>query len=220
MEKRLKRFLGSFLGSSVPTLCETEDGEVWVLKMHGAGNGPESLLSEYIVNALAASAGLPVPEPTMITIPDDTPWRYGTDEFHDIVKKSGGQNLGLQYLGETKPVPESDYNGLSTALVSQIVTLDLTFANVDRRRSSQNLLQDRRGAIWIVDHGSCRFLRRAERAAKLPTDHSFAGWEDLYDPKLLDVRPQRVQAIVKRIPAAWLSSIALSREQISHALLA
>src|SRR5271170_7301291 len=95
----LKSFFQRYPGSSIPTGIEAEDGGLWILKMRGVGNGVQSLLAEFVVNFSAASLGLPVPGVETVLIPQGFPWTFGTDEFDEILQRSYGLNLGLQYLG-------------------------------------------------------------------------------------------------------------------------
>src|SRR5258705_4210739 len=79
MPKQLGRFIETYRGSSFPTRSETTEGETCVVKMRGAGNGAAALLSEFVVNRLAARAGLPVPDVFIVQIEAERPWDYGTD---------------------------------------------------------------------------------------------------------------------------------------------
>jgi len=68
MHRRLGRFVETFRGSSFPTRGETTDGEACVVKMRGAGNGDEAVLSELVVNRIACADGLPVPMAFVVEI--------------------------------------------------------------------------------------------------------------------------------------------------------
>ena len=221
MTRKLGRFVETFRGSSFPTRSETADGTDCIVKMRGAGNGDAALVSEFVVNRIAHAAGWPVPDAFVVGIDAEFLWEFGTDEFHDLVKKSGGPNLGLSWIEGARPIRAEDYNTLPHAFVAQVVTLDLVFANCDRSVRSENLLADRARRQWIVDHGSCRFLAdpRRRRSAKLPADHAFAGWEEAFDPTLLAAVNEAVRReIVAAIPAEWLSGINLTRTDVVEAL--
>ncbi len=212
MVRQLTRFLETYRGSSFPTRSELDDGSTCVVKMRGAGNGSAALLSEFVVNRLARAAGLPVPDALVVEIAAGFPWEFGTDEFHDLVQKSPGPNLGLTWIEGARAVSAADYNALPHELVSQVVTLDLAFANWDRPTRSGNLLEDRRGRRWIVDHGSCRFLFQpcANGPRVLPPDHAFAGWEGTDDARWLRaVDAALVAEVVAEIPDLWLSEAGL-----------
>jgi hypothetical protein len=225
MHPRLGRFLATFRGSSFPTHSETADGTPCLVKMRGAGNGATALLSEFIVNRLASRVGLPVPDVFTIEIPARFPWVYGTDEFDDLVQKSPGPNLALAWLPDVRPISALEHVGLPPDLVSQTVTLDLAFANRDRTPRSANLLIDRHGAYWIVDHGSCRFLFQTPESssARLPADHVFAEMSDRFDSRWLNpVTSTLVTETVAELPDLWLGETGLTRndvaEKIDHTL--
>jgi hypothetical protein len=218
MTRQLKRFIETFRGSSFPTRSETTEGETCVVKLRGAGNGAASLLSEFVVNRLAHAAGLLVPNAFVVNISLGFPWDFGTDEFHDLVQKSPGPNLALEWIDGATPVSPKRYNAMSDDLVSQIVTLDLVFANRDRTARSGNLLEDRHQSCWIVDHGGCRFLfqQNFSPGPILPDDHIFFGWEETFDPAWLKpITPDSVSEIVAEIPEVWLAETQLMREAIT-----
>ena len=154
----LKRFIQRFPGSSIPSLIECTDGQRLVLKMKGAGNGTQSLAAEFIVNQTAQALGWPVPAAQAVLIPEGFPWEFGTDEFDDILQKSYGVNLGLEYLGDCQPLDASEVLGLPAEFLSQLATLDAFFLNYDRLPKSRNVLRDLTGKEWLIDHGSCLFL--------------------------------------------------------------
>jgi hypothetical protein len=221
MTSQLLRFTETFRGSSFPTLAEVADGRSLVLKMKGAGNGVMALLAEFMVNRLMHLAGLPVPDACVVQIPQNFPWEFGTDEFHDLVMKSGGANLALEWLGRTTTLPVSRYASLSPGFVSQVVTIDLTFSNFDRSAHSGNLVGDRAGCLWIVDHGSCRFLSplRSVPDGQLPPGHIFSGREDAFDEGWLrSITPAVVASVVAEIPDDWLRDGRMTRDFILREL--
>jgi hypothetical protein len=211
------RFLKTYRGSAFPTLAELASGEQVIIKLRGAGNGAESLLSEYIVNRLAHLAGLPVPDASIVSLPDDFPWEYGTDEFHDLVMKSPGANLALTVIPRAQPLAPDRHAELPAHFISQVVTLDRTFSNWDRTPASGNLLTDTRGQLWIVDHGSCRFLHegRLETLPALPPNHCFSDARDSFDASWLDLLDAAaVQAVAADIPEIWLRETRRTRAEI------
>jgi hypothetical protein len=194
-----------------------------VVKMRGAGNGGGALLSEFIVNRFAARAGLPVPDASVIDIAAGFPWTFGTDEFHDLVQKSAGENLALEWILGATSWPADRYRDLPDEVVSQIVTLDLVFENVDRTYQSGNLLVDPRGRFWIVDHGSCRFLTRDPELApdKLPAGHIFSDRVAAFDRRwLAPLTPLLARETLAEAPEVWLQEAGLTRDQVMRGILA
>lgn len=225
MAKRLANFVETFRGSSFPTRCVTTDGEELVIKLRGSGNGSEALISEYIVNRLASQSGLPVPDVCVIEIAGDYPWNYGTDEFYDLVQKSGGANLGISLLDGAEQLSQADLGNLPIDLVSQVVTLDLAFVNFDRPLASGNLVHDSTGAPWIIDHGSCRFLFQSLESRKnslaLPANHLFVDQVDTFEPDwLYSMQADTlVSATVAELPEQWLLDVQLTRQQVLQLVL-
>lgn len=221
MSAILARFIETFRGSSFPTLSETRDGERLVIKMRGAGNGAGALLSEFLVNRLAHLCGLPVPDVRIVEIAADHPWEFGTDEFDDLLQKSTGANLGICWIPGARQLTAEQAEALPVDFISQVVTLDLVFANLDRSPASCNLLMDSGGRRWIVDHGSCRFLfrRSSSPAAGLSGDHIFRGREDLFDMTWFKpLTPGQIGAALEELPDLWLREEGLSRDEIGRAL--
>lgn len=221
MNQKLSHFKEMFRGSSFPTLGETTDGSSIIVKMKGAGNGVTALLTEFLVNKLANAAYIPVPNASVVHIARGFSWSFGTDEFHDLVMKSDGPNLALQWLGPTVRVPASRYQFLPKDIISQVVTIDLVFSNFDRSDLSGNLLEDERGRFWIVDHGSCRFLFRPDEkpVATLPSGHIFSGREDAFDSRWLElITPALIAEVIAELPEEWLRESQFTREYIFQQL--
>jgi hypothetical protein len=150
----VQRFITQYQGSSFPTLIKTEGGHHYVLKMRGSGNGPVSLLSEYIANKTAHLLGWPVPDVYWVQIRENFPWTFGTDEFDDIVVKSYGWNLGIQYIEGAIAIPLNSVDFEAEQLLDKVYSLDLFFMNLDRTSMSSNFLKDPQGKIWVIDHGA------------------------------------------------------------------
>jgi len=217
----LLRFIQTYRGSSCPTLAELESGSTVVVKLRGSGNGAEALTSEYVVNRLVHAAGFPVPMPLIVQLPDSFPWHYGTDEFHDLVRKSSGPNLGLTVIPGARPVPGVRCGHLAATLVSQLVTLDRTFSNWDRTDQSGNLLEDPARQVWFVDHGSCRFLLERDRPLlpPLPRHHLFLSCQETFDATWLElIDDVLVASVAQEVPDAWLSEIGFTREELQAAI--
>src|SRR6478609_4247541 len=55
-------------GGSVPAIVEADDDGLYVLKFHGAAQGPRSLVAELISGEIGRTLGLPVPEIVLIEL--------------------------------------------------------------------------------------------------------------------------------------------------------
>lgn len=189
-------------GSSAPALAETGDGRRWVLKLSGAGGGPEGLLAEFVAARLAAAMGASTPAVTPLWLEAGHPWEVGTDEFDSAIRRSAGWNLGVAYLEGAASVPPSALGALPVEAAARIWAADAALGNVDRTRDNPNLLT-RDGEVWAVDWGAClKVLRavagRAGRPVQL-NDHPFEGLVDA--PAAIP--EQLALDLFEAAPAAW-----------------
>lgn len=203
-------------GGSLPAIVEADDGELYVLKFRGAGQGQRALISEMLAGEIGRLLGLRVPEIVVVLL-DRAFGRSEPDpEIHDLIAASTGLNLGLRYLSGAlafdpilTPPPSSD-------LASTIVWFDAFITNVDRTARNTNMLLWR-DQLWLIDHGASLYFHHSwegyvERSAsRFPRikDHvllrsaSLLPDADSYLASRLEVPALR--QIVEAIPAEWLS---------------
>src|SRR6187402_1196223 len=118
-------------GGSLPAIVEADDSGMYVLKFHGAGQGPKVLVAELIVGELARAAGLPIPEIVTMEVDPDLARTEPDAEIQQLIRASGGLNLALDYLpGSITFDPVADRP--DPLLASSIVWLDAFTSNVDR----------------------------------------------------------------------------------------
>ena len=55
-------------GGSLPAIVEGDDGQLYVLKFRGAGQGPKALIAELVVGEIGRLLGLPVPEIVLVEL--------------------------------------------------------------------------------------------------------------------------------------------------------
>ena len=203
-------------GGSLPAIVEADDDGLYVLKFRGAGQGPKALIAELVAGEIARTLGLPVPEIVFMQLDAELARTEPDAEIQDLIRASGGLNLGLDYLPGalaydplTMPV--------APALASQVVWFDAFVGNVDRTPRNTNMLWWHRQP-WLIDHGASLYF------------HHSPGWQDeparARDPfAMLDRHVLRAPAgaisrvdeplaamlggrvledIVDLVPAAWL----------------
>jgi hypothetical protein len=151
-------------GGSLPAVVET-DGGCFVLKFHGAGQGPAALVAELVVGELARRAGLPIPELALVHLSPEFGRVERHGEIRDLLTKSAGLNLGLAYLPAAITYDPAADPPPAAALASEIVWLDAFASNVDRSARNPNLLVWE-GGLWLIDHGAALYFH-----------HSWAGYE-------------------------------------------
>src|SRR3984893_2476258 len=85
-------------GGSLPAIVEADDDGMYVLKFHGAGQGPKALIAELVAGELARAAGLPVPEIVFVELDTELARTEPDPEIQDLIRASAGLNLALDYL--------------------------------------------------------------------------------------------------------------------------
>ncbi len=204
-------------GGSVPALVEADDGELYVLKFHGAAQGRRALVAELVAGELGRRLGLPVPELAFINVEPNFGMAEAHPEIRDLLNASAGRNLGLRFLPGSleynpllKPPPPPEE-------AAAIVWFDAYVTNVDRTLRNVNMLLRQR-RLWLIDHGSSLYfhhnrdwLAHPERALTpfaLIKDHAllpFAGPVAEADDRLRPlVTADAIDAIVALLPDAWL----------------
>ena len=130
-----------------------------MLKFRGAGQGPRALIAELVGGEIARAAGLPVPELVFVRLDGDLARTEPDPEIQDLIRASGGLNLGLDYLsGALAFDPLVDPT--DSELASRIVWLDAFVTNLDRTARNTNMLVWHR-KLWLIDHGAALYFHHA-----------------------------------------------------------
>lgn len=217
---QLLKFSNTFLGSSFPTLGLSSENKEVIVKMVGAGNGARSLICEYLINSICSQIGFRVPEVGIIEIPQHFAWSFGTDEFDDIVQKSFGSNLSIEYLARSKALESVSKDDLSVQEQAVICAIDLFFRNVDRSVKYPNLLKDAQSNIWIIDHGSCLLFQSLKTSNFiLPDNHLFFGLSQKLKSEIQNEMQKIIQyphfeQLIDSLPDDWLVKAQMTRESI------
>jgi hypothetical protein len=206
-------------GGSLPAVVQADDGQLYVMKFTGAGQGPRALVAELIAGELARALGLAVPPLALLDLDPAFGRTEGDPEILALLQGSAGLNLGMRFLPMAfafspllEPAPDS-------ALASAIVWFDAYISNVDRTARNTNMLlwQDR---LWLIDHGAALFFhhagdwlgsyagRSASPFAPIK-DHVLLRWAG--DLAAVDARhrsqlsAQVIEQAVAAVPDAWLN---------------
>jgi hypothetical protein len=201
-------------GGSMPAVVEADDDGMYVLKFHGAGQGPRALVAEWIVGELGRALGFDVPEIVFAELDPLLARTEGDPEIQALVRASAGLNLALDYLPGA-----ANFDPLAwepdPALASRIVWFDAFCSNVDRTARNPNLMLWH-GRLTLIDHGAALYFHhgwdgdpaRADAAFPLVRDHVLLAAADRVDEA--DARlaplltPALIAGIVAQVPDAWL----------------
>ncbi|MBN1219185.1 MAG: aminotransferase class I and II [Anaerolineae bacterium] len=215
-------------GGSLPAVVEADDGEMYVMKFVGAGQGPKALIAELVAGEIGRLLGLRVPEPVLLELDHRLGRAEPNAEIQDLLQRSANRlNLGLRYLPNAfefnlllKPPPKAD-------LASTIVWFDAYVTNVDRTARNVNMLLWQEG-LWLIDHGASLYfhhdwndyLQRSRSPFKQIKDHTLISLatnlrevDQMLRPRLT---PEVIREVVNMIPDEWLGQEAAFASQPEH----
>ncbi len=199
----------------MPALVEADDDGLYVLKLHGAGQGPKALIAELVAGEIARELGLLVPELVFAELDPALAANEPDQEIQELLQRSAGLNIGLDFLPGALPYQASVGPPPAAAIAADVVWFDALVTNVDRTARNTNLLVWH-GRLWLIDHGAALYVQHtwrdpAEHARRpfthardhvlLPHAGSVAAADERLAPRLTrDV----LAAIVQQVPEAWL----------------
>ncbi len=201
-------------GGSLPAVVEADDDGLYVLKFRGAGQGAKALIAELVAGEIARALELPIPEIVFVELDTDLARTEPDPEIQDLIRASGGLNLGLDYLsGALAFDPLVDPT--DPELASRIVWLDAFVTNLDRTARNTNMLVWHR-KLWLIDHGAALYFHHAglgDPAAAvnpfpLVRDHvllpAASRIAEVDAPLAARLTPAVLEAIVGLVPDGWL----------------
>ena len=201
-------------GGSLPAIIEADDEGMYVLKFRGAGQGAKALIAELIVGEMARAAGLLVPEIVFVQLDAEIAKTEPDPEIQDLIKASGGLNLGLDYLPGSvmfDPVAEKP----DAELASKIVWFDAYVTNVDRTPRNANMLMWHR-RLWLIDHGAALYFHHTwtdmDQRSKDPFAFSkqhillpFASELEAADKTMSEAITEKlITEVVDLVPNEWM----------------
>ncbi|MBA3614818.1 MAG: aminotransferase class I and II [Rubrobacteraceae bacterium] len=207
-------------GGSLPAIVEADDFGTYVLKFRGAGQGRKALVAELVAGEIARRLDLLVPEVVLACLAPELGRSEPDPEIQDLLKRSAGLNLALDYLPGSlgfDPLVGPPDSGLA----SRIVWFDALVTNVDRTPRNTNLLvwHDR---LWLIDHGASLYFHhnwpaRDGAALAAASQRPFAAIGDHVllpfarsipeaDAALASrLSPDVLRAVIDLIPTEWLA---------------
>jgi hypothetical protein len=200
-------------GGSLPGLVEADDDGLYVVKFRGAGQGAKALVAELIAGEFARAVGLPVPEQVYVELDPAIANAEPDPEIQDLLKASGGPNVGLDFLPGSLAFDEGAAQKLSPELAAEVVWLDALMLNVDRTPRNPNLLVWHQN-LWLIDHGAALYVQHGTDDMGAEAGRSFAAIRDhvllphagsiLEADARLAPRIPDLEELVGLVPVDWL----------------
>jgi hypothetical protein len=201
-------------GGSLPGVVEADDFGTYVAKFRGAGQGVKALAAEVIAGELGRRIGLRVPRLVRLVIDPVIGRAEPDEEVQDLLKASGGLNLGVDFLpGAIGFDPYA--HQIEPDEASTVLWLDAFTQNVDRSWRNPNLLMWH-GQLWAIDHGASLYFHhnwpRAEASvhrAYDADDHVLRAQATALsevDAKVASVvTPEVLASVLALVPDEWLT---------------
>jgi len=206
-------------GGSLPAIVEADDLGLYVVKFRGAGQGSLALVAELIAGEIGRALGLHVPELVFVNL-DAALGRNEPDyEIRELIKKSDGLNLGLDYLPGSTMFDPAARETAAADLASLAVWFDAFTMNVDRTARNANLLVWHR-MLYFIDHGAALYFHHSweTRQQKIHApfaeiaQHVLLPWAAEIEKAAARAREllteQVLAEVVAMVPDAWLEPIA------------
>ncbi len=202
-------------GGSLPAVVEADDGELYVLKFVGAGQGAKALIAEFVAGEIARTLGLPVPEIVLMELDPLLGRSEPNPEIRDLIVASAGLNLGMRYLSSAFAYNSLLQPPLGPDLASAIVWFDAYVTNVDRTPRNVNMLIWQE-ALWLIDHGASLYfhydwtdyLERSRSPFAYISQHVLLPLASRIRQADARLRPllteERLRQIAADIPDVWL----------------
>jgi hypothetical protein len=202
-------------GGSLPAIIEASDGELYVLKFRGAGQGRKSLIAELVAGEIGRALGLPIPELAFVELDDAFSRSEPHEEIQDLMRASTGLNLALAFLPGALAFEPALAPPEALQLASAIAWFDAYIMNVDRTaRNTNMLLVD--GKLWLIDNGAslyihhtwANFRERSRGAFPQIKDHVLLPYADaLAEADIVlsaALTRELIEQIADLIPESWL----------------
>jgi hypothetical protein len=155
-----------------------------------------------------------VPELVFVNLDPEIAKTEPDPEIQDLIRASGGVNLGLDYLpGSVMFDPVADKPDAD--LASRIVWFDAYVTNVDRTARNANMLMWHR-KLWLIDHGAALYFhhswtdmdQRSKDPFRLIKEHillPFANGLESADHIMTGLITEEViKGIVDLVPDGWM----------------
>ena len=119
-------------GGSLPGLVEADDDGLYVVKFHGAAQGPRALVAEVIAGELGRALGLPVPEIVRIEVDpaladaEPDPW------VKRLLAATPSTDLAMDFLPGSLPYSRAAGPRPDPAFAADVAWFDSLVTNSDQ----------------------------------------------------------------------------------------
>ncbi|RNL70329.1 hypothetical protein EBF04_02690 [Streptomyces sp. I6] len=200
-------------GGSLPGIVEADDLGTYVMKFTGAGQGRKTLVAEVVCGQLGRRLGLRVPELVRMQLDPVIGLSEPDQEVQELLKASGGLNLGMDFLPGSIGFDPLAYS-VDSGEAGRVVWFDALINNVDRSWRNPNMLVWH-GDLWLIDHGATMIWHHnwpgAAASAAKPydaSDHALAPFRPDIAGAAAALAPlvtrELLTEVAAKVPDEWL----------------
>ena len=199
-------------------MVEADDLGLYVVKFRGAGQGSMALVAELLAGEIGRALGLLVPEIVFVQI-DSALGRNEPDaEIRELVKKSQGLNLALDFLPGAAMFDPAARDSAPQEVASLAVWFDAFTQNVDRTPRNANLLVWHR-KLYFIDHGAALYFHHdwATMPARIESpfpeirQHILLPWASGIEQAAAEAHArltgQVFEELARQVPDVWLEQV-------------
>ncbi len=212
-------------GSSWPALVRGSNDRLYVVKWKGTAEGVVASITDLIGTNLARTAGILVPQTSLIVIQPDLCYASMDAELKDLVLRSIGTNLAIEFLPEAIPYAEFHLTRIDEGVRDRIFLFDLLMLNIDRVENNPNMLLNR-GDLFCIDFSASMTIREllTKRSIAEPSLLSLIRRHPFYSETVSEehsdfqLNSEILTQIVENVTDEWLDEIATDPAEIKRHL--
>ena len=205
-------------GSSLPLVVSAGDGEQYVLKPHGSGDGMLASAVEWLALGLGRLLGVPVLEPVVMEVGPGFAAQAEDPEIRELLERSPGMNLATRLVAAARVPGEAELAALDPGLRRDMLAFDLLLLNVDRHARNPNAILGA-GGVCFLDFSSAMSLRGLLAGSAVPVapflgqlrrNPFYAADVDLgpFIRRMAQVPAEPLRELMASLPGPWLRDVA------------
>ncbi len=209
-------------GSSLPLIVGGSDGNKYVLKLRGSGDGVIANIVEWLSLRLGRLAQIPVLEPVLLSVDAGFAKKAQDPEIREVLKKSAGINFGTKYVEPASMYNERSAYAIDNVTKDNIFLYDLFLLNLDRNSENSNMIFNHLG-LWSLDYSSAMTMRSCidgknyENLAILGEIKRHPFYRDNihahdFIRKFGEIEDSRLRDIVDELPEEWICHLNVADE--------
>lgn len=199
------------------------DGNRYVVKLNGTGDGVFSNVVEWVASKLGEILQIPVLQPVFVSIDANLAEQAGDPETRELLERSAGINLGTPYLPDAVTFSARYVSGIDDVLRQQIFLFDVFLINIDRTDVNPNMVVHH-GKLWCLDYSSAMEIRSAINGEPYREhvilrhlkQHPFYRANLLpyeFINRLEKIPASRFRDIVDEIPVEWIDQLRVATHE-------